>query len=240
MSAGSRMVWYRLTPAYDPRRFYKDIRLYFLIRGGAKLTLYGKEEALGPGDLLLVGSFREETVRLLEDTMAAVFVIPEKAVSDYVDLFQTSFVCDSRKKDHRPYAALQIYLKKSLSLSADTSPLGRLKRVECDCQVLECLLEHFTLPVPHGKLLSREDREEYIQRYIHNNYRRQFTLQELSDRLGLSLPYLSKYIKSRMGCGFNTYVNRLRLQYTMEEMERGEKSFLKAADRKSTRLNSSH
>ena len=94
MSAGSRMVWYRLTPAYDPRRFYKDIRLYFLIRGGAKLTLYGKEEALGPGDLLLVGSFREETVRLLEDTMAAVFVIPEKAVSDYVDLFQTSFVCD--------------------------------------------------------------------------------------------------------------------------------------------------
>ncbi len=229
MSAGSRMVWYRLTPAYDPRRFYKDIRLYFLIRGGAKLTLYGKEEALGPGDLLLVGSFREETVRLLEDTMAAVFVIPEKAVSDYVDLFQTSFVCDSRKKDHRPYAALQIYLKKSLSLSADTSPLGRLKRVECDCQVLECLLEHFTLPVPHGKLLSREDREEYIQRYIHNNYRRQFTLQELSDRLGLSLPYLSKYIKNRMGCGFNTYVNRLRLQYTMEEMERGEKSFLKAA-----------
>lgn len=229
MSAGTRMVWYRLTPAYDPGRFYKDIRLYFLIRGGIKLTLHEEEETLGEGDVFLVGSFREETVQLLEGTTAAVFVIPEKALSEYVDLFQISFVCDSRKKDHRPYETLEFYLRKSLALSFEPNPLDRLRKAECDCQVLECLLEHFTQPVPYGKLLSREDREEYIQRYIHHNYRRQFTLQELSDRLGLSLPYLSKYIKSRMGCGFNAYVNRLRLQYTMEEMAQGEKSFLKAA-----------
>lgn len=212
-----------------PGGFIKTYGCIFSCGGGIKLTLYGKEEVLSQGDLFLVGSFREETVQLSEDTTAAVFIIPEKALSEYVDLLQVSFACDSRKKDHRPYEILEFSLKKSLSLSFDASPLGRIRKTECDYQVMECLLEHFTFPVPSGKLLSKEDREEFIQRYIYHNYRRQFTLQELSEHLGLSLPYLSKYIKGRMGCGFHTYVNRLRLQYTMEDMARGEKSFLKAA-----------
>jgi len=194
-----------------------------------KLTLHGKEKILGQDDLILVESFSQETIQLLEDTTAVVFVIPEKALSEYVDLFQVSFMCDSLREDHKPYEMLRFYLKRSLAMSFDTSPLGRLRKAEYDCQILECLLEHFMQPVPYGKALSREDRKKYIQRYIHNNYHRQFTLQELSEHLGLSLPYLSRYIKSHMGCGFNTYVNRVRLQYAMEEVVQGKKTFLQAA-----------
>ena len=229
MNTKAGMTWHQLTPAYDPRRFYKDMRLYVLLEGSITLTLHGKSEVLGDNTLFLAGSFKEETVKLEDHVLGAVLVIPERVLSEYADLLQLTFVCDSRKKDHRPYETLRRCLKQSLSLSFDSSLIGRLYKAESACRVLECLLEHFTEAVPDGKLLSKEDREEYILRYIHHNYRRQFTLLELSDRLGLSVPYLSRYIKGRMGCGFNTYVNRIRLQYAMEEMAGGEKSFLKAA-----------
>lgn len=229
MNTKTGLTWHQLTPAYNPGRFYKNMRLYVLLEGSMTLTLHGKREVLGENTMFLAGSFIKETVNLEENTLGAVLVIPEQSLAEYADLLQISFVCDSRKKDHRPYEALRFCLKQSLFLSFDSSPIGRLRRAENNCQIMECLLEHFTEMVPDGKLLSKEDREEYILRYIHHNYRRQFTLQELSDRLDLSVPYLSRYIKGRMGCGFNTYVNRIRLQYTMEEMTRGEKSFLKAA-----------
>lgn len=229
MNTKTGMTWHQLTPAYNPRQFYKNMRLYVLLEGSITLTLHGKREVLGANTLFLAGSFKEETVTLGEDTLGAVLVIPEQLLSEYADLLQISFICDSRKKDHRPYETLRACLKQSLSLSFDSTSLGRLRREESDCRIIACLLEHFTEAVPDGRLLSKEDREEYILRYIHHNYRRQFTLLELSDRLGLSVPYLSRYIKGRMGCGFNTYVNRIRLQYAMEEMAGGEKSFLKAA-----------
>lgn len=229
MSERIGMTWHQLTPAYDPGRFYKDIRLYVFLGGSVTLTLHGREETFGEGELFLVNSFQEEALRLGEGVAGVVLIIPERFLSEYVDPLQISFFCDSRKADYGPYEYLRACLRKSLFLSADQSSLGQIRKAESDCRVMGCLLEHFTRAVSDGKQLSKEERKEYILRYIHHNYRRQFSLQDLSDRLGLSLPYLSKYIKGQIGCGFNTYVNQVRLRYAMEEMSKGEKSFLKAA-----------
>ncbi|MBS5520799.1 MAG: helix-turn-helix domain-containing protein [Clostridiales bacterium] len=66
---------------------------------------------------------------------------------------------------------------------------------------------------------SREERAEVIRRYMHSRYNRRLSLKELAERMELSVPYLSKFIKENLGWSFHNYLDHIRLSYTMSELK---------------------
>ena len=69
-----------------------------------------------------------------------------------------------------------------------------------------------------GERTHDEERISEIINYIHSNYRRKISLNELSEHLFLSVPYLSKYIKKQLGMNFLDYLNNIRLFHAVDDL----------------------
>lgn len=48
--------------------------------------------------------------------------------------------------------------------------------------------------------------------YVQNNYHTRITLEDIAEKVYLSSSYFSKVFKTEMGCSFNTYLNRVRIE----------------------------
>ena len=58
--------------------------------------------------------------------------------------------------------------------------------------------------------------------YINDNYREPLTLKKLADTLGASPYYLSRIFSRTIGCGFNEYINTLRIDYVKRQLRRSD------------------
>ena len=74
-----------------------------------------------------------------------------------------------------------------------------------------------------------EERLDYIRRYVHSGYNRRLGLEHLASQMGLSVPYLSKFIKEHLGQNFHSYVDMVRPSYTRGEFEKNGGIFSSAA-----------
>lgn len=58
--------------------------------------------------------------------------------------------------------------------------------------------------------------------YVDTHYReKELSLKKVAEIFAYTEKYLSHFFKSKMGIGFNEYVNKLRLQYAVELIEKG-------------------
>ncbi len=82
----------------------------------------------------------------------------------------------------------------------------------------------------YNKVLSLVDtRAIHIAAYIHNNFDAAPSLAELADEMGLSVPYLSRFISKNMGMTFSAYLNKARLEYTVGQLLTTNESVTKIA-----------
>ncbi len=219
-------LWYYCDETYRPGEHEKQMKLYYVLSGKLHLRMDEKRRTLSADEFLLVSEFQMETFSAAEDTVAMVLVISGADLEALVGMDHIRFVCDSDHCEEKAGEELRRKLLESLVLHTEESPVMRLREEESVYGILEVLLRFFSIRSEGGRT---EDRAAYIKRWIYQNFGRQITLQELADELDLTISYLSKYFKNQMGCGFNTYVNRIRLQYSMEDIEKNHKSFMKAA-----------
>jgi DNA-binding NarL/FixJ family response regulator/AraC-like DNA-binding protein len=75
------------------------------------------------------------------------------------------------------------------------------------------------LSVEADSKISPKIRE--VLHYIHHNYHRDISLNEVADRLGLSLIYTSQLFKKEVGIPFVAYVTRCRIEHARELLETG-------------------
>ncbi len=94
------------------------------------------------------------------------------------------------------------------------------------CRFTELLARHIA-KLPKDDVPS--DRASLISFYLENNYERPVTLTELADSLHLSGAYLSRYIKSRFGMGFQDYLAQIRLEHALDDLRSRDESVTQIA-----------
>ncbi len=67
---------------------------------------------------------------------------------------------------------------------------------------------------------------DYVDTHFHQ---KDITLRKVADIFSYTEKYLSHFFKSKMGIGFNEYVNKLRLQYALDLIEKGADSVTEIA-----------
>lgn len=75
----------------------------------------------------------------------------------------------------------------------------------------------------------RDERMNEILSYIMSNYREAISLKVLAERLYLSVPYLSKYIKHNFGMSFLKLLNNIRLEHAVSDLLYTDKTVMKIA-----------
>ena len=139
------------------------------------------------------------------------------------DSYNSELVCNSCADTERDYTPVRQQLIRIASTwfseNSTENTLLLTSQYYSFAYYLQCY--HCTNEMKYGlkdipqKYLSRVND---IVSYIRNHYDSALSLQELSEHLHLSMPYLSKFIKDYLGTNFNSYLNDVRLIHALEDM----------------------
>jgi len=80
--------------------------------------------------------------------------------------------------------------------------------------------------------IKQKDEFVYIRRsiqYTDENFYKNIGLKEVTDYLGLSEKYFSRYFKERTGEGYHQYLNNVRLHHAVRQLLNGQTSVLQCA-----------
>lgn len=216
---------------------YFDINLviYFVLDGEADITVNQKTTALKSKDFILVNNYQHHSYHSSARSLVARFVISVEEVSKYYDVRRVEFQCDSTLNDSEQYTAIRNLLESCIGNyygknENDGRSLMHLNSTYY--QILECLISYFAKYIINNdeNASSQEDvRINSIISFIHSNYERQISLNDLSEKMYLSTAYISRYIKKKLGKNLGEYLTEIRLEYAVRELENGNKSIARIA-----------
>ena len=203
---------------YSPSPAHKHnyVEIMIVLRGHVTHVIDGKELCLDAGDILFLNSHIAHSIRSTERGDVAVNVIMSKSFISalYSELCDTVFSDFIRETARDDGAGIYLHFRTSGERQIENlteNILYELTEYQSSSAILTktvALLFHY-LSLKNRELLAdssitvnREDqRKLQILSYINNNYRTA-RLTELAEKLGISVPYLSKNISEYFGKSF--------------------------------------
>lgn len=110
---------------------------------------------------------------------------------------------------------------------------NHLKMCSLVYSLMDCINDHFLTAKIQDD--AKNSDHHYIERigkitnYINTNYALPLNLQTLADYMYLTPQYLSKFIKQNFGLNFNKYLNKVRMEHALEELEETNHSIITIA-----------
>ena len=205
--------------------------LYYVIYGG--MTLTGARTVTLPAEGFLAFN-RDEAHRyaLAPDSLAVCIELDQSALLEVTRNPLLAFACDSADCGKEDADALRYQVKRLLHAYTYPNEQNRIRYLRQLYDVMLLLVARFAVPQA-GEEAPRdpeaEDRKNAILEYIQLGYAGPISLQDLGDRLHLSISYLSKYIKNMLGTGFVEYVNDLRLYHAVRDLTGTDRSMTRIA-----------
>ncbi len=200
---------------------HNDIEIGLILNGSISINQGGEKSLLKEGDLFLLNS---NDIHSFEKTneqnlILAIQISPRLTHRYHSALSNTHFditLLNEHLKDE------QSLLFRSLLLEFTYSYYQKSNFYELRCMtLLHMLLYQLHLNCPHhsinDKALStkaaQSRRLNRLIQTIDENYNQSISLLDLATQEGLSVTYVSHFIKDNLGISFQTYLNNLRFEH---------------------------
>ncbi len=133
-----------------------------------------------------------------------------------------NFVCNSALQGNDPaFDRLRQLIARLIKNNASRELGYELRNWQMIYELMDIMYQNFRVEASetrHQKAHRYASRIIEINRIISENYRDNLTLTELSDRIHLSAPYLSKFFEKQFGETFLNYLTRIRLNHALESL----------------------
>lgn len=217
----------------EPSHFHQSIELIYVLEGDVRISVGNNNYEAGPEDILVVNANKKHSYQSTGEVLLGYFQINFRQLSEILNTNQILFWCNSIVNKNAAYDELRSAMKQIFNQYSDKKGQGFIVLNRLYYQLLQILVEHFLVSSDDKRFASDKDQDEdrlaEIINYIHANYQKKLSLNELADSLYLSVPYLSKYIKRNMGMNFVDYVNNIRLFHAVDDLLYTDKSILSIA-----------
>lgn len=218
---------------YRTPHLHNEIELALVLSGSGRILFQDRDYEIKPGDCYLIDrhvtheirSSHPEGVMLLVLQLSPRFF---KEIGHFNDniTFNTFYPIPYLKD---PEDFQRVFLKIAESYLTHT-PYAQLLCMSFLCQLFYHLLTE--LPVRQLSLEERLTIDRNAERlsrlldYIDENYTHKIRLQDFAEQEGLSLGYLSHFVKNTFHQTFQDYVNRLRLNHACKLIAEGASNLL--------------
>lgn len=200
----------------------RDFEILLVISGAVNVISDDAQHDLTANHILAVNPGCNRNYRAAsEDTLAAVFTVSKIKLWRLAPGISLYFYIDTQKEPLKSYANLHHLLKRALFYHMHDDLLSNLSKLSCFYDILHELVgSHSSWHVAsdNSDKSKRDLRKLEVLNYIHGNYYKQISLDEIAVHLNLSSSYLSKFIKQCFGTGFSQLVNETRLQYAVDDL----------------------
>lgn len=191
-----------------PEHLHKEVELIYIEEGEALVTIGKKQKLLTEGEMGIMFPNTVHSYEAKSHYRGFILIFPPEMAGDY----QTEIIrnkCGSPFPDH-------LYLHKDVYFCLES-----LKRQEV--RQRPSLIKGYLI-VLMGNLLKNiclepaaekktDDMSELILQFMMEHYRERILLTDLSAKLGIGKYTISRFFHQELGCGFNDYVNTLRISY---------------------------
>lgn len=229
---------FRTNESYVPAHWHSALEITYLIDGEANITVEGTPHTMVAGEFIAVDAGKIHEYRCSGDYRQVVIHINSEYISSFMEN-QRNFqiICDRTELTED---RVSIYLSLCDSLAElvnhyTNHPYGY--RIQCESLVLHILYElisHFSIQLYRSDLPepSKDQRRiREIVSYIDENYDKPISLEEISDRFGLSSEYFSRLFTQKIGIPFKKHLNQVRLSHIYHDLCSSDAPIMEIVDR---------
>jgi len=198
-----------------------DFQLLYVMDGKMKVRVNSRDTFLKIDDIYIINTNTIFSLQKEKDALVAIFTISAVELLNLTHDSSIYFATHDNKNVIKNDKQLIYLLKKMLMYHMQSDTLGILHEINSSCEILLHLLKHYAIMWKDNESnqeFKANNRINQITEYIKKNYNKEISLEDLSKNMYLSVSYLSKYIKKKLGKGFKDYVNEIRLIHAHSDL----------------------
>lgn len=217
-----------MTLSYRAPHFHNDFEISVVIQGVLDVKTSSEKFSLSPGEVALFNPNELHTLqgRQTHCILLCIHVSPSFFVSHFPLLSEIRFLSSEVSKNCSIESIDRI--RRTCYEAAFTYEM-QMPGYELQCasdiyrifgSIIQCMpYENFTTTL-NSQNTSIEPRVDRILTYIHQHYREKLTLTQIAQHEKVSLSYLSRFFKKKIGINFQEYIVCLRLEYAVHLLKK--------------------
>lgn len=207
---------------------HRDVEILYGIEGTAVIKTGDASYRLEPEDVLLINAGKPHSIRKMAGRISSMLCcihLSEKMLCEYTGKYRLLFWCNSAA-DRTPenYRELKRIIRSLLVDYMDGKAERYFLRYSQCYALLHQVVTYFLIPESGNgtekqkKTDIMDERAEDILHYIEMYYDSDISLNELAEQFSLSVSYLSRYLKKKLGMNFTDYLYGVRMRYAVEDL----------------------
>ncbi len=207
------LIFNNTNDSYFPH-FHSNLEIVYVKEGVINTSINGQSKNLTKGCLSIANSYAIHSYKTINASKSIVLIIPLSMVSSFVKLssnknFASPFM-DNCVQSHQ----ILFILEKLFEIKDIDNIISVKGYLYC---LLGILVDNLTL-VDKFKTTNLELIRNILL-YINTNYTMDLKIKDISTKFGYNNAYISSCFKSYIGCGFNHYLNSVRLNHSILLMQ---------------------
>lgn len=208
----------------EKEHFHQDIELIYVLDGYMTVEVGEQKSELKVEDVLVINANKKHRVELADkNALYMRLEIAYPLVSDVLRSIDIMFFCDSSKENDERYNEIRKWLKKLLGFYlTQEQNVASFRYISLCYKILDTLASCFRVQLGNKKMIAEGERFEerimQINNYIRSNYAQNISLKDLSEKLYLSIGYLSRFFKKNYKMNFADYLKTVRLYHAADEL----------------------
>ena len=219
---------------YTAPHWHNGLEILYLLEGSEDCYL-GEEECIRmkKGDFLVINSRVVHSVQCPRQCREMLIQIPYPMMKRFISQIDgLEFVCEkiTGKKQRMDTFLVESALSTLAELHPFQSPEETLEFYSQIYHLLAVLVKDFSVSVTSDKM---EISEKYMERlgmitsYVKEHYMEEISLQEIARLVSLNPDYFTRFFKKYMGMTFLDYVNSVRMEHVVRDLQRTDLSVQK-------------
>lgn len=219
---------------YTAPHWHNGLEILYLLEGSEDCYL-GEEECIRmkKGDFLVINSRVVHSVQCPRQCREMLIQIPYPMMKRFIPQIDgLEFVCEkiTGKKQRMDTFLVESALSTLTELHPFQSPEETLEFYSQIYHLLAVLVKDFSVSVTSDKM---EISEKYMERlgmitsYVKEHYMEEISLQEIARLVSLNPDYFTRFFKKYMGMTFLDYVNSVRMEHVVRDLQRTDLSVQK-------------
>lgn len=219
---------------YTAPHWHNGLEILYLLEGSEDCYL-GEEECIRmkKGDFLVINSRVVHSVQCPRQCREMLIQIPYPMMKRFIPQIDgLEFVCEkiTGKKQRMDTFLVESALSTLAELHPFQSPEETLEFYSQIYHLLAVLVKDFSVSVTSDKM---EISEKYMERlgmitsYVKEHYMEEISLQEIARLVSLNQDYFTRFFKKYMGMTFLDYVNSVRMEHVVRDLQRTDLSVQK-------------
>lgn len=202
---------------------HSELELLYLLEGSLDIQVEQKHTHMKKDDILLINPDRRRTISYADRPLIMHLLIDYDTIKKNCQEQDVLFWCDSTGPGHGDYEELRILLKKLMRHHVQMENYENSFAFLSDCYAILDQLT-FRFMVKAADVLWNEEGDRFEERlfkinnYINTNYDQSISIKDLSEKLFLSIGYLSRFFKKNYGMNFASYLTNVRLVHAADEL----------------------